>query len=47
MLAHRALQIAEVLGFDRVGSWFGNVPSSSKYSGISVTGRPSKTFGTV
>ena len=30
-----------------LASWCGNVPSSSKYSGTSVIGRPSNTLGTV
>ena len=30
-----------------LGSWFGNVPSSSKNSGMISIGRPPKTAGTV
>ena len=34
-------------GSSGLASWFGNVPSSSKYIGTNSTGRPAKTVGTV
>ena len=40
----RSRRFAGSIGF---ASWWGNVPSSSKYSAMSVIGRPSNTTGTV
>ena len=42
--ACRSTRFAGSSGF---ASWFGNVPSSSKYIGTTSIGRPSNTVGTV
>lgn len=41
------LEVDDVRRVEGLASWFGKVPSSSKYIGTTSSGRPSKTVGTV
>lgn len=41
------LEVDDVLGVEGLASWLGKVPSSSKYIGITVSGSPARTVGTV